>query len=64
MERSESINIGHFQIVSQLGKGAQGVVYLATDLVLAAPSGRQSVEHQIGQGKSAAKQLSPGSTHC
>ena len=31
MERTESINIGRFQIVNQLGKGAQGVVYLATD---------------------------------
>jgi len=34
MERTESINIGRFQIVSQLGKGAQGVVHLATDPVL------------------------------
>lgn len=34
MERAESINIGRFQIVNQLGKGAQGVVYLAMDPVL------------------------------
>ncbi|MCG6535092.1 MAG: protein kinase, partial [Syntrophales bacterium LBB04] len=34
MGKTESINIGRFQIGKQLGKGAQGVVYLATDPVL------------------------------
>ena len=31
MEKSKPHRIGRFQIVSQLGKGSQGIVYLATD---------------------------------
>lgn len=48
MERSKSYKIGRFRIVSQLGKGGQGTVYLATD-----PHLQRQVAIKVLHGRSA-----------